>query len=108
MKARNIQQEILLFTGTEFTASQYSENDNSEASKNLTEREKLQEACWNGLLPEKLPELFNATKSEARLFLWQMREANHFLALEMGEYPEIPEVNYSLDPYFFLPQQIEN
>ncbi len=108
MKERNIQQEILLVTGTEFTAGQYSEKDNSESSKNLTEREKLQEACWDGLVPEKLPELFNSTHPDAQLYLWQMREANHFLALEMGEYPATPEVYYSLDPYFFLPLQIEN
>lgn len=108
MKAKNIQQEILLLTGTEFAAGQYNEKDNSDASKNLTEREKLQEACWDGLMTEKLPELFNSTESDARLFLWQLREANHFLALEMGEYPEKPDLYYSLDPYFFLQLQIEN
>ena len=38
-------QEVLLITGTDFTNRQYLEKDNNERSKNLSQEEKLREAC---------------------------------------------------------------
>lgn len=105
MAHRSTQQEILLITGSGFASRQYSEKDNSENAKNLSHEEKLREACWNGMLKEMLPEVFFMSGDNAKLFLWQMREAHHLLALQMAESPaEIDQFN-SIDPYCFMQTQ---
>jgi hypothetical protein len=105
MKTFTTQQEVLLITGTGFTANQYCDKDPADSAKNLSENERLQEACWNGLLKEMLPEVFVLSGPEAKLYLWQMREAVHFFALEMGESPVEMDHYFSIDPYCFLEKQ---
>ena len=101
MTQKSTQQEVLLVTGTGFANRQYYEKDSAENAKNLSQEEKLKEACWNGMLKEMLPELFFMTWN-TKLFLWQMREAQHFLALEMAEAPVDIDYYASIDPYCFM------
>ncbi len=101
MTQYSTQQEVLLVTGSGFARRQYLEKDNAENAKNLSQEERLKEACWNGLLKEMLPELFFMTW-DAKLFLWQMREAEHFIALEMSEEPVNLDHYASIDPYCFM------
>ena len=84
MKRNSTQQEILLLTGTHFTSRQWSTKDDI-VSDNLSEEEKLEEACWNGLLPEMLPELYRQPIGTKQLFVWQIKEGASFLELELGE-----------------------
>jgi hypothetical protein len=63
------------------------EKDGNEQAKNLPQSEKLKEACWNGLLKRHSPELFFMVNPEAKMFLWQMRECQNLLAMEMAEEP---------------------
>jgi len=107
MESITTQQEILIVTGTAFTSRQYHERD-TDGSKNLSPSQKLQEACWNGLVQEMIPEVFFPREKSAKLYLWQLREANHFLSLEMGEYPQDLDSYLSLDPYLFLMHTSEN
>ena len=102
------QQEVLLLTGTGFTSRQYCDKDPTDSAKNASENERLQEACWNGLLKEMLPEAFVLSSPEAKLFLWQLREAKHFFALEMGEFPAEIDHFYSIDPDCFMNLQSFN
>lgn len=102
MSNNSTQQEVLLITGSGFASRQYCERDNSENSNNLSQEEKLREACWNGMLKEMLPEIFLMTGPEAKLFLWQMREAHHLLALQMAEEPVEVDYYNSIDPYCFM------
>ncbi|CAN5893431.1 hypothetical protein BH11BAC4_BH11BAC4_05140 [soil metagenome] len=99
------QQEVILITGSRFANRQYCEKDNSENANNLSQEEKLREACWNGMLKEWLPEIFFMTGPEAKLFLWQMREAHHLLALQMAEQPSEVDHYNSIDPYCFMQTQ---
>jgi hypothetical protein len=105
MEHHSTQQEVLLVTGSGFANRQYCEKDGTENAKNLSQPEKLKEACWNGLLKDMLPELFFLTRPDAKLFLWQMRECQNVLALEMAEEP--CEIDYyaSIDPYCFMEMQ---
>ena len=105
MTNNSTQQEVLLITGTGFASRQYSERDSNENAKNLSHEEKLREACWNGMLKDMLPEVFLMSGPDAKLFLWQMREAHHLLALQMAE--QLVEVDYynSIDPYCFMQTQ---
>ncbi len=93
----SIQQEILLIKGTSFSSRQcWQKNENNQ---DLSETEQLQEACCNGLLPEILPEICGDNK---HLFLWKINESSSCIEIELGEFPEIMEKDYSIDPYSFI------
>ena len=96
MKTNILQQEILLLTGTTFSKRQLHENDARDDS-NLTESEKLEEACWTGLLDELLPEIITNKK----LSLWQIGDSESSLQIELSEYPK-EEKQFSINPYYFL------
>ena len=100
------QQEIILVTGTSFTLGRYYETSDGLSYNHLTEKEKLEVACWNGLLPTMLPEIFNQHSKHKKLYLWEIREARSFIELELGEQYMEFEKRFSLDPYAFLPLQI--
>ena len=105
MKATSTQQEILLMTGTSFSNRQSQEKADSDKSRNLSEKERLEEACWNGLLKEMLPEVFKEIDADKELYLWQIKEASSFIELVLAEFPEEKDRYLSLDPYAFLPVQ---
>ena len=108
MKNRSTQQEVLLMTATRFASRQYSEKDVSGPSQSSPANERLKDACWNGLLKEMLPEVFLLNDPEKELFIWQVREAIQFFALEMAEYPSMINKHMSIDPYRFLEVQEYN
>lgn len=99
-----IQQEILLITGTKFSSRQCWQkiNDNQRLA---SETGQLQDACWNGLLNEMLPEICGSDKD---IFLWQIRENKCGLEIELGELPAEVDSFYSIDPYIFLENQFMN
>jgi hypothetical protein len=97
-------QEILLLTGTRFSARHALEKDDARQLY-LTEKEQLEEACWNGLLKEMLPEICEKD-NENKLYMWQVWKTNSFIEIEMAEVPEEKENYYSIDPYSFLPEYI--
>jgi hypothetical protein len=105
MKSNATQTEILLMTGTRFSARQSNSIAEPGHSNNLTERQKLEEACWNGMLKEMLPELFEQPDGNKNLYLWQIREADAYIELEFGNAPEAKEKYLSIDPYAFMPVQ---
>lgn len=97
------QQEILLMTGTSFSSRQWSKKDDEGKQKILSEREQLEEACWNGMLQYMLPEICEQTEGNKKLYLWQIKEAASFIELDLGEIPEEKEKYFSIDPYLFMP-----
>ena len=102
MESNFTKQEILLITGTSFASRQWSEKDGSADKKMLTEKERLEEACWYGQVKEMLPELFRTADKETKLFLWKICEGKSFLELDLGETPFEKDRFYSIDPYSFL------
>ena len=105
MKTNFAQQEILLMTGTSFSSRQWCEKNDQDNQNQLTEKEQLEEACWNGLLQEMLPEIYGKTFGDTKLYLWQIREAVSFIEIELGELPGEKEKYFSIDPYSFLQMQ---
>jgi hypothetical protein len=101
----NLQQEILLMTGTHFTSMQCWQKNNPENENLPSESDQLQDACWNGLLKEMLPEICEGNKN---LYLWQIRENKSCLDIELGELPSELDPYFSIDPYTFLTEQCEN
>lgn len=104
MNTTTTQQEILLVTGTSFSAAQWEKKDGQDDS--LTERQRLEEACWNGMLREILPEIYE--KTSGTMYLWKVKEGASFIELELGESPVTIESVSSIDPYAFLPHQVNN
>ena len=103
MGTRQAQQEILILKGNSFTARQYHSKNENGKPESLSPEEQLEEACWNGLIQELIPELYIHPGKDKTLYLWQVKESNSFLELDLSE--EIPETkdNYlSIDPYAFM------
>ncbi|MEO6187385.1 MAG: hypothetical protein ABIO82_05645 [Ginsengibacter sp.] len=103
MKTIFTQQEILLVTGTTFSSREFTCTSDGINYNHLTEKEKLEVACWNGLLPEMLPEIFDLHRTDKKLYLWEIREGSSFIELELGEIHLEVEKDFSIDPYSFMP-----
>jgi hypothetical protein len=94
------QLEILLFTDTEFSSRQY-QDKSDKGNQSYEKRRSLEEACWNGLLHETMPELYWAMQKK-HLVLWKTTQADHFLELEYGIFTEQKESLSSINPYLFI------
>jgi hypothetical protein len=106
MKATSTQQEVLLITGTRFSSRQCQDKKDAGNPNRLTDNEMLEDACWNGLIQSLMPEVFDAIPDADKLYLWRTKEADSFIELELGEYPDQIEKESSIDPYTFIPFQI--
>jgi len=106
METTTIQQEILLVTGTSFSTGEFCRTSDGFSYNHLTEKQKLEVACWNGLLPVMLPEIFKQHPSHRKLYLWEIREGSSFIELELGEQYMEFEKEFSIDPYSFMPLQV--
>jgi len=107
MKTKSTQQEILLFTNTRFSSRQWSEKDEPGKESKLSQKEKLEEACWNGLIWQILPEICERPNDKL-LTLWEINVANSFFDLKFSEFPNDIEKEFSVDPYIFLQVQVLN
>jgi hypothetical protein len=90
------QQELLIMTNTSFTAREWCCKNESRL---FSQKEQFKQACWDGLVPQMLPECFNSSK---QLQLWEMNEADAFIDLEYGKFLAKKEKKYSVNPYEFL------
>jgi hypothetical protein len=108
MKTNFTQQEILLITDTSFSHREWSKKDDPEIGNNLTDKDQLEEACWNGLLQDMLPEIYEKPGHGKKLYLWQTRQGKSFIDIELGEIPVKKENYFSIDPYSFLPGKLHN
>jgi hypothetical protein len=105
MNPISFHQEILILTGTSFSSRQCCEKDEKSGSNPLSEAEQLESACWNGLLPELLPEIMEFGTSQQPIYLWEIREAASFIELELGAKRAEREKHFSVNPYLFLHTQ---
>jgi hypothetical protein len=101
MKSEIIQQEILLMATTTFSNRNWQYKDAPKAGQMPSNHDKLEEACWNGLLDDLLPEIVEKSSSGKQLYLWQIRRGNAFLEIELCEYPMVIDQYLSIDPYSF-------
>ena len=108
MKTNFTQQEILLMTGTNFTKNSLCKKNTGDESSAANDRDQLEEACWNGLLQEMLPEIYVKSAIGKKLYLWQIREAGSFLEIELGELPLVKDGDLSIDPYTFMETKVFN
>ena len=107
MSTQNLQKEILLLTGTTLVKREC-KNAALFGAIESTQQQMLEDACWNGRLPEILPEILSDMDKSRQLYLWLIRQSDSYIQLELCEEPLIIDREYSLDPYLFLSAQISN
>jgi hypothetical protein len=100
MKPETINQEILLFTNSSFCNRPFSRRNDSDNSGNYSSMEEIERACWDGMLTELLPELFD--NAQHNNYIWKTTSGINFLSINVGSYSQGVEKQNSLDPYFFL------
>ena len=102
MKNSTTYQEILLLPATSFFNKDWCEKSNPENSKKLSQKEQLIQLCWNGVLPELLPEICETTNEAKPLTLWEINETDKLLDLRLGELNELMNNEWSINPYVFM------
>lgn len=98
-----VQQEILLMTNSSLSNRNLCERNTSESGKHFSNVERLEQACWNGMLDEFLPGLVMHIEGKT-LFMWEIQTAKSFLHIDLCD--QIPSSNkdLSIDPYIFINQ----
>lgn len=102
MKPNTSIQEILVMITTSFSQRQLCDTNTQDRPNNLSTKEQLEVACWNGLLPEMLPEVMHEPGSNEKLFIWQVDVRESYLRISMAVCPTVLEEYFALDPYVFL------
>ena len=102
MEKNSLQQEIILLTNSSLVRRQLFENDASEKNQNLTDTEQLAAACWNGWLDEMLPEIIDTAETGKSLYLWEIMQGRSFINLELCEFPQLIDTQFSINPHSFL------
>src|SRR5438874_9142908 len=97
-----IQQEILLVITTSFSQRQLCEKYPSGSNQHLSLWEQLEEACWNGLLDELLPEIMERQTLGKKLYLWHIWHGEVFLQIALSEFPQLLEKQSSINSRLFL------
>lgn len=102
-----IQQEILIMTGTSFISRQclQKKEDNTQ---HYSEIEQLLEACWNGVLPQILPEIFKDPGKNKEMYMWNVKGNKASIEIDLAEAPSNLEKAFSIDPYAFTHVQVMN
>ncbi len=97
MKNNFTSQEILIVINTKWGNQEYIKRETEKETPH-TQAENLAEACWNGLLGERLPEI-SIRKNRKSLPLWELNEGNKIFYLKLGEYDAQPDREYTINPY---------
>jgi hypothetical protein len=71
-----INYEILLFTATNFLKKRFCGKVNCHQPDNFSEQ--LQEACWNGLVFEILPDIIEHSSAKMTPYVWEILPAKNF------------------------------
>src|SRR4051794_6977308 len=103
-----VQQEILLFTNNSFCQQQWCKKEIVDGSKQLSQMEQLEATCWNGVLGELLPEIVEQPSYGNKLFLWEIRQGEASLHIQLSEFTVHLDMQDSIDPYLFLTDQLLN
>ena len=70
--------------------------------KKLSQKEQLIQLCWNGMLQEMIPEIFESEAGEKPLTLWEINESGNMLDLRYGDIDQLIDDEYSINPYIVM------
>jgi hypothetical protein len=95
MKSQHVHQEVLIFTKTALSHEALCRKDSSD--KNNSALEELEEAFWDGLLNELVPEIMPSTQ-DTKMVIWAVYAGEFYLLIDLADSPIITEPIYSIDP----------
>ena len=107
MKPVNNQLEVLFLTGTTFAKNEF-ESNHAENNKVFSREDMLENAFWNGLLFELLPELKPENSLKEKTFLWAINNYHSSLWLNLCNEPFMADSTTSVDPHQFIKSFIIN
>lgn len=102
MKKIPANQEILLLTDSSFFKKDWCELNSSNNDKALSQKEQLIKLCWNGMLQEMIPEIFEINSGKKQLTLWEINESGNLLDLRYGNIYNEMNDEWSINPYVYL------
>ena len=98
-----VQQELLLRTRSQFALRQFELKQDSGIPNRISAHDCMRDASWHGYLPALLPEAFRSTEHAEALHLWEIRESDEILSMELGNTPKPVDSITSINPHLFLP-----
>lgn len=103
MKQKDANYEVLLFTHTRFSKKQFCEKNNNQVDNAGSGQ--LQNACWNGLVFEILPDMIKPSELKNPVYTWNVIAAENFIEIKIGAFPYSVEGADSLNPHLFFPER---
>jgi len=105
MKQQHIRQELLVFTTTSLSRKVLCETNSNDKNEIRSPAEKLEQACWNGLLNEMFPEIIGSGSTPSpKMFIWGIYRGKSYLLIDLADTPSVIDSVLSVDPYLFLPE----
>lgn len=101
METETAIQELLLNVHSSFCKREWCEIKDEKQQKTQSSTERLKSLCWNGMIPELLPEIC-IKENNRPLILWEMMGLTNILHLKMGGYSERLNPVYALHPYLVM------
>ena len=98
MKPQHIHQEVLIFTNN--TLSQKVLFKKNSSNNNSSATEELEEAFWDGLLNELIPEIMPSSP-HPKMFIWGIHTGKFYLLIDLADTPAVTESVLSIDPHLF-------
>lgn len=102
MKNTPTNQEILLLSNSKFFKREWVELKDNKNDKQLSQKEQLILLCWNGMLKEMIPEIFQMKGGKKPLTLWEINESGNMLDLRFGDIDQEMNDEWSINPYVYL------
>lgn len=103
MKKHFVHQEILLSPSSDYFKKEWCEiNPEKNKKKKLSDRERVLELIWNGVLPELLPEIYVLNATQRPLILWEIYEWPQWLELHLGDTDTFTFDRHSIHPHAIL------
>jgi hypothetical protein len=98
MKPQHIHQEVLIFTNNSLSQKVLSKKNSN--NKNSSATEELEEAFWDGLLNELVPEIIPSSP-HPKMFIWGIHTGKFYLLIDLADTPAVTESVLSIDPHLF-------
>ena len=97
MKPQHVHQEVLIFTNTALSQALCRKNSSSNDTPVI---EELEEAFWDGLLNELVPEIMPSTL-HPKMVIWGVHAGEFYLLIDLADSPGTTESILSIDPHLF-------
>jgi hypothetical protein len=108
MKKITTNREILLQANSRFFQRDWCELNNTNKDKKLSHKEQLINLCWNGMLKEMIPEICETEPGKKPLTLWEINDAGNLLDLRYGEFEQVINDEWSVNPYVVIKLAVLN